>query len=79
MVENAPTTAGPNGDGSQSLARESRAGLLVQFVLSVVVTGALGWLADLDLSTLPGWAASAGALAVTSLIGAGTAYLKKNR
>lgn len=74
-----PTTAGPNGDGSHTLAKESKVGLAVQFVLAVVVTGAIGWLGDLDLSTLPGWAATAGTLAVTTLIGAGTAYLKKNR
>lgn len=72
-------TAGPAGDGSKSLAKESKAGLLVQFALSVLITAGIGWLTQLDLSTLPGWAATAGGLAVSGLVGAGTAYLKRNR
>lgn len=75
---NPAETAGPKRDGSNSLAKESKVGLLVQFVLSVAATGALGWLADLDLSTVPGWLAGAAALAVTTVIGYLTAYVKSN-
>lgn len=74
-----PETAGPNRDGSKSLARESKYGLAVTFVLTVVATGALGWLADLDLSTVPGWAAGAATYAVTTVVGLLTAYVTKNR
>ncbi len=58
-----PETAGPNRDGSQSLARESRFGLIIQFVLTVLATAVLGYATNLDLSTLPGWAAGAGVCA----------------
>lgn len=75
----APETSGPNGDGSKSLAKESKAGLLVTFVLTLAATAALGWLAQLDLSTVPGWLANAAALAVTTAVGFLTAYVKRNR
>jgi len=74
-----PETAGPNRDGSKSLARESKYGLIVQFLLVTGATAALGWLADLDLSTLPGWAAGAGVYALTTIVGFLTAYVTKNR
>lgn len=71
--------AGPNGDGSKSLAKESKAGALVQFVLTAVVTGLIGWLGNLDLSTLPGWLTATATAGVAALIGLGSAWLKKNR
>jgi hypothetical protein len=74
-----PETAGPHRDGSRSLARESRYGLITTFVLTVAATGALGYLADLDLSTVPGWAAGAATYAVTTVIGLLTAYVTRNR
>jgi hypothetical protein len=79
MTQPLPQTAGPNRDGSKSLARESRYGQATTFVLSVAATGALGWLANLDLSTVPGWAAGAAALAVSGVVGTLTAYVTKNR
>jgi hypothetical protein len=48
-----PRYAGPNGDGSQSLSRESKIGNLVNGLL---VAGALylaDWLGDLDFTPLP--------------------------
>jgi len=74
-----PENAGPNRDGSKSLARESRYGLIVQFVLVTAATAGLGWVADLDLSTLPGWAAGAGVYATSTIVGFLTAYVTKNR
>ncbi len=74
-----PVNSGPNNDGSKSLAKESKVGIAVQFVLTVGATGLLGYLADLDTSTWNGWwagTAVAGASAVSGLI---TAWLKKNR
>lgn len=66
-------------DGSKGTKKESKVGVAVTFVTSVVLTGAIGYLGNLDLSTLPGWAAGAGTLAVSSLIGYASAWLTKNR
>ena len=74
-----PEVAGPNRDGSKSLERESKFGLATTFVLTLAATAALGYLADLDLSTVPGWAAGAATLAVTTVVGLLTAYVTKNR
>jgi hypothetical protein len=72
-------TAGPNGDGSKSLAKESKVGIATQFVLTVGATGLLGWLANLDTSHWSGWWAAAGVAAVSAGTGLLAAYLKKNR
>lgn len=74
-----PINAGPAGDGSKSLARESKAGIAVQFVLTVAATGLLGWLANLDTSHWSGWWAATGVAAVSAVTGLLTAWLKKNR
>lgn len=76
---NPAETAGPNRDGSKSLASESKAGLLVQLALTSLATGAIGFLGDLDLSTLPGWAVSTATAAAATVAGLLTAYVKKNR
>lgn len=73
------STAGPNRDGSKSLAPESKAGLIVSFGLSVAGTALLGYLNQLDLTTLPGWLGGAATYAVAGIGGAVTAYLKRNR
>lgn len=74
-----PRKAGPSGDGSRSLAKESKAGLVVSFLLTTLATGALGWLTNLDTSTWSGWWASAAVAAVGTAVGLLTAYLKRNR
>lgn len=74
-----PKFAGPEGDGSKSLAKESKVGLLVQFILTVGATGLLGWLTNLDTSQWSGWWAATGVAAVSAVIGLLTAYLKRNR
>jgi len=72
--------AGENRDGSMSLAKESKAGLAVQFVTSVGALALLGLIQDkIDVASFPGWAQAAGALAVSSVVGALMAYVKKNR
>ena len=68
-----------NSDGSGSVARESKFALLTQFALSVLATGAIGWLGTLNLSTLPGWATAAATLAVSTAVGFLTAYVTKNK
>lgn len=65
-------------DAGSGVKRESKYGLLVQFVLSVGATAAIGYLGNLDLSTLPGWLSGAGVLAVSTAIGFLTAYKTKN-
>lgn len=65
-------------DAGNGIKKESKVGLATQFALSVLATGAIGWLGTLDMSTLPGWAAGAGVMAVSGLIGWLTAYKTKN-
>lgn len=75
-----PVTAGPNQDGSKSLAKESKAGLAVSFIVSAAALAALGWIdGNVDVATLPGWLQGAAAYAVGGVTGLLTAYLKKNR
>jgi hypothetical protein len=76
---NPATTAGPNGDGSKSLASESKVGVLTTFILTGLATGVIGYLSDLDLSTLPGWAVATATTAVSAVVGLLAAYVKKNR
>lgn len=68
-----------NTDGSKSLAKESKVGLAVQFVITTLATGALAWLTNLDTSTMTGYVG----YVVTAAVGLGialiSAYLKKNR
>ena len=74
-----PVNAGPAGDGSRSLAKESKTGIAVQFLLTVGATGLLGWLANLDTSHWSGWWAATAVAGVAALTGLLTAYLKRNR
>lgn len=74
-----PANAGPNNDGSQSLAKESKAGLAVTVFLTILGTGVLDWLTNLDTSGWSGWWATAAVGLVSGLIGLITAWLKKNR
>jgi hypothetical protein len=75
-----PETAGPNSDGSKSLAKESKAGLAVSFVTSVGALALLGLIQDkVDVSSFPGWAQAAAATAVSTVVGLLTAYTKRNR
>lgn len=74
-----PTTAGPNRDGSKSLASESKVGLAVSFLLTALATGLLGWLTNLDTSHWTGWWAMVVVAGVSTAIGLITAYLKRNR
>jgi hypothetical protein len=77
--DNPAKTAGPNHDGSRSLASESKVGILTTLVLTAGAQGAIGLLGDLDLSTLPGWSVAAATAVVAAGIGLLTAYVKKNR
>lgn len=65
-------------DAGNGVKRESKYALLTQFALSVAATGAIGYLQTLNLSTLPGWAAGAATLAVSTAVGFLVAYKTKN-
>lgn len=74
-----PATAGPNGDGSQSLARESKYG---NFVNGLAVTG-MGYLAlalgDIDFTPLPDAVEPIIVAVVGVAIGLITSWVTKNR
>lgn len=74
-----PYNAGPAGDGSRSLAKESKVGLAVSFLLTTLAIGLLGWLTNLDTSHWTGWWASVAVAAVSTLTGLLAAWLKGNR
>jgi uncharacterized membrane protein len=74
-----PINAGAAGDGSRSLAKESKTGIAVQFVLTVAATGLLGWLTNLDTSQWSGWWAATAVTGVSAVVGLLAAWLKRNR
>lgn len=74
-----PNTAGPQGDGSKSLASESKAGLAVAFVLTSVATIALDALAKVNVSEMTGWWVPILSAAIGAASGLITAWLKRNR
>lgn len=74
-----PVNAGPNHDGSKSLAKESKAGLAVTFLLFAAAQGLVDALTKVDLNGQTGWWVSLANAGVATAIGAVTAWLKKNR
>lgn len=78
-MTNPARTAGPNADGSRSLAKESKAGLAVGFVLTSAATIALDALAKVDVSSMKGWWVPIAAAGIGTASGLLTAWLKRNR
>ena len=78
-MTNPATTAGPNADGSKQLAKESRWGLLVTFVLFAAGQGLLDALNAVNLNGQTGWWVSLANAGVATAVGLLTAWLKKNR
>lgn len=78
MVGN-PINQGPNGDGSRSLAKESKAGLAMMFVVTVLAESVLGALTKVDLTTFTGWWVPLASATIGVASGLLTAWLKKNR
>jgi hypothetical protein len=74
-----PKTAGPNRDGSQSLAPESKVGLIVQFLITAAATGLLAALVGLDTAHWSGYLGMLGVSVVSLVTGLLSAWLKKNR
>lgn len=78
-MDNPAVTAGPANDGSKSLAKESKVGAMVQFLLTTLGTGILAWLTQLDTSHWTGWWSMVAVAAVSTAAGLVSSYLKKNR
>lgn len=76
---NPAATAGPNGDGSKSLARESKVGNAIQWLVTTLVTGLLAWMAQLDTSHWSGYLGMIGVSLVGLASGLGTSWLARNR
>lgn len=76
--ENA-ATAGPVGDGSQSLARESRFGQLTTVLASVAALALGDWLGSVDVTPLPDWMEQSAVVALASLAGLLVAWGTANR
>lgn len=74
-----PLNAGPAGDGSKSLAKESKAGLAVGFIVTTVLQVIGAGLSNLDTSGWSGWWAPVATVAIGTVAGLITAYLKRNR
>jgi hypothetical protein len=74
-----PATSGPNGDGSNSLAPESKVGNIVQFLITAGATGLLAALTNLDTAHWAGYLGMVGVAVVGLGVGLLSSYLKKNR
>lgn len=79
MSTNPAETAGPNGDGSKSLARESKVGGLVFLVAGTVMTWIAQSVGEVDWTPLPDWLEAIVVPAVTTAIALGVAYFTPNR
>jgi hypothetical protein len=79
-IGNPAKVQGPNGDGSQSLAKESKAGLATALLVNAGAQFVLGGLANLDSSAWMGqWWGQLAVAGVSVLTGAVVAWSKKNR
>lgn len=74
-----PSVNGPNGDGSKSLAKESKAGLAVSFIAVILADAAIGALTNINLSSAPGWSVQILTAAAATALGLLTAWRKKNK
>lgn len=71
--------AGPNGDGSKNLAKESKVGAAVSSLVTVLALGVVEWLGTIDFSTLPTFFATVAALAAGQVAGLISAWATRNR
>jgi hypothetical protein len=79
MTQTNPAVAGPNGDGSKSLARESKLGNLANGAMAAALLYVADWLTGLDITPLPDVLEPAAVGLVATAIGLITSYLAKNR
>lgn len=78
-MTNPATTAGPNADGSKSLASESKAGVITSGVVFFALQTIAQGLSGLDTSDWSGWWVPVTTGAIATVTGLITAYLKRNR
>lgn len=76
---NPTRNAGPNGDGSKSLAPESKVGNVVQWLITAGATGLFGALTNLDTSHWSGYLGMVGISVVGLATGLLSSWLKRNR
>lgn len=75
-----PVNSGPNGDGSKSLAKESRVGQVVNFAVTTLAGGALVWLNGVNADSFSDfWWGPLAAAGLGTASGLLSAWLKKNR
>jgi hypothetical protein len=74
-----PRTAGPNGDGSQSLARESKFGQFANGAVVVLVTYAALALGEVDFTPLPDYLEPIVVATAGTVAGLLTAWATRNR
>lgn len=72
-------TNGPRGDGSQTLARESRFGQLTTVAVSVAALALGDWLGSVDVTPLPDWMEQSVVVALAACAGLIVAWGTKNR
>jgi len=79
-LNNPATTQGPNGDGSQALAKESKTGLATALLVNAGAQFILGGLANLDSTAWMGqWWGQLAVAGVATATGLVAAWAKKNR
>jgi hypothetical protein len=77
-VTNPAETAGPNLDGSKSLARESKFGAVTTALVSALLFAVADWMGELDVSPLPDWMENSATAALAVISGLIVAYLTRN-
>jgi hypothetical protein len=78
-MTNPANTAGPAGDGSNSLAKESKAGVSVTAGVVLVANVILYLIGNLDPDSTGGAAAGLAATVGAAILGLLAAYKKRNR
>jgi hypothetical protein len=70
--------AGPNGDGSKSLAKESKVAVGVQLAVTAIIGWLLTYVAGLDTSSWTGILGQVGAAVVAAVAALAAAYRQPN-
>jgi hypothetical protein len=73
-------SAGPNGDGSKALTKESKVGQVVNFAVTTLAGGALVWLNGVNADSFSDfWWGPLAAAGIGTASGLLSAWLKRNR
>jgi hypothetical protein len=71
--------AASTSDGSNSITRDSKMGLVVNFVVGVAVAAAIGGLTSVDTSTWSGWWVPFATLGISTALGWLTTYKARRK